>query len=204
MNKLKEIFLKTNKSFNNFAIWSFVSNVAVSSELVISTHNMVNTLSLINTDYRTLNYVSKDIIGQVGGLFFMSKIGKKIDLSPKKALIATNILQQSSLFSSLLIPQVPQYFIPITGFSSILSNASFTIFGALNAKCIQTISKDDNNICEIYAKISLINTLGSSIGLILGLAINSLIHEESIRFLFLTFFGTIRIISFNKAIKNIL
>ena len=202
MNKLQNIFLKGNKGFNNFAIWSFVSNIAVSAELVISTHNMLNTLSLINTDYRTLNYVSKDIIGQVGGLFFMSKIGKKIDLNPKKALIVTNILQQSSLFSTLFIPQVPQFFIPITGFSSILSNASFTIFGALNAKCIQTISKDDNNICEIYAKISLLNTLGSSIGLFLGLIVNSIIHNEGYRFLALAFFGSIRIITFNRAIKN--
>ena len=47
---------------------------------------------------------------------------------------------------------------------NILSNLSSTGFGAVNAKCISKLAID-NNIMELYSKITIVNTIGSSIGL---------------------------------------
>jgi len=74
------------------------------------------------------------------------------------------ILSNRVVFSMSLIPIFPKYFLPITCPMNILSNLSSTGFGAVNAKCISKLAID-NNIMELYSKITIVNTIGSSIGL---------------------------------------
>ena len=97
---------------------------------------------------------------------------------------------------------MPDYFLPVAGFSNILLNISFISFGAINAKCIQNLA-NNNNTGEIYSNISIVNTLGSSFGLLLGIGIVGLIPDHATRMCIIPMFALGRIISFNKAIQSI-
>jgi hypothetical protein len=152
----------------------------------------------------TSNYIGKDIVGQVGGLFYMNKMGKKADKEPRKFLLYSNMFQQSSIFVECITPLLPSsYFLPIAGVANMAKNISFTGFGAINARCIQILAEEDN-IGEIYAKISVLNTVGSSIGMIVGLGLVAAIPDHSLRLCLLPFLAAVRIWTFKKAISGII
>jgi len=207
MNYIKKLLYPSGKihiSYVNYIGWSFLTNVIVSAESVLSTHSILSAVSLDNTELiRTVNYVGKDIIGQVGGLWYMSKISQKADKDPKKFLLYSNIIQQSSYMANCITPMFPSYFLYIAGISNIASNISFTGFGAVNARCIQILAIDDN-IGEIYAKISIVNTIGSSIGMITGLYITSIFPDHETRLCLIPFLGIARVYTYKKAFKDLI
>ena len=61
----------------NYIKWSFTSNVLLSTEYALATHSILHAINTDSETMRTLNYVGKDIIGQMGGLMYMSKMGVK-------------------------------------------------------------------------------------------------------------------------------
>ena len=180
MFRLKSLIYPSGKchpKYGNYIGWSFISNIIVSAESVITTHNMLSALTLNGEEaIRTANYVGKDIIGQIGGLIYMSKMGKKADVESKNFLLYSNLIQQTSYIVTCLTPFFPSYFIYVAGGANIATNIAFTGFGAINAKCIQKLAIE-NNIGEVYAKISVLNTLGSSIGMMIGLGIISYTNQ---------------------------
>lgn len=86
---------------------------------------------------------------------------------------------------------------------NILSNLSSICFGAVNAKCISKLAID-NNIMELYSKITIVNTIGSSIGIILGITLNILIPDDMERSVLIPILGFLKIYTFSKAIKNLI
>jgi hypothetical protein len=60
----------------------------------------------------------------------------------------------------------------------------------------------DNNIGELYSKITMINMLGSSVGLILGVGITILIPDHTTRLGLVPFLGIARVYTFNRAVKD--
>ena len=193
-----------NKNYSKFIKWSFISNVLVSIESAMATNNMLSAIgSEHSSDYRTINYIGKDIIGQIGGVLYMAKMSEQADRCPKKFLVYSNIIQQSSyiLMASTSMFS-PSFFLPIAGVANIFSNISFTGYGAINAKCIQEMSR--NNMGEMYAKITTINTAASSIGLLLGVGICTLIPDDNIRLCVMPFIGIARVYSYNKAIEDLI
>ena len=190
----------TNPLYVNFIGYSFLTTAVISSQTAISIDCMLNTVSVIDESVRTFNYIGKDIIGQLGSLVYLSKVSKNSDKEPLKFIATFNLIQQSSLLLTCMTPLLPSYFIFVAGGANVLSNISFIGYGALNAKCIQKLQ--DNNIGEIYSKISIINTLGSSVGLLGGTLLLSVNIIEPVYLI--PFLGIIRTITFNKSIKGII
>lgn len=181
--------------------WSSLSNVISGAESVISTHAM---LSITNNEEHALtyNYISKDIIGQLGGLYYMSKMGIEIDKNTKHATNKTLALQQVSIFMESASPLIPLYlFIPWAGIANIGKNISFISMGAVNAKVIQKLFP--GQIGEIYAKIGAVNTLGSTVGMGIGLAITAMIPDHNVRLSVLPILSLFRVYTFKKSIKGI-
>lgn len=207
MNQIKKMIFPSGKYHNKYGkyiTWSFISNLIVSSESVLSTHSMLSAVSTDNTELvRTVNYVGKDIIGQIGGLFYMSKMGEKSDKNPKKFLLYSNIIQQSTYIANCITPILPNHFLYIAGSANVATNISFTGFGSINTRCIQILAID-NNIGEIYAKISVVNTIGSSLGMILGLYFTYLFPEHESRLFLIPILGIGRIYTYKKAIEDII
>jgi len=151
---------------------------------------------------KTANYIGKDIIGQCGGLFVMAKISRGADSNPKKFLLYSNICQQLSYTLICFTPFFdPVYFLPVAGIANLMANVAFVGYGATNAKVIDKLSM--GNIGEIYAKITILSTLGSSVGMLLGLCITTIVPDHNIRLCFIPVLGAARIYTFNKGIKNL-
>lgn len=195
---------KYHIGYTKYVGWSFLSNIVVSIEGVLSTHSMLSAISISNSEaVRTANYIGKDIIGQIGGLAYMSKMGQRADKESRKFLLYSNIIQQSSYITTCMTPFFPSHFLWVAGGANIATNIAFTGFGAINAKCIQKLSQD-NNVGEIYAKISVINTIGSSLGMMLGIGISATIPDHGTRVLLVPILGLLRTYTYRKAIEDIL
>jgi hypothetical protein len=178
MNKL------TSKQ--SYFLYSSIFNWSTSSISVISTNSMLTSIvgsSPSNTALITTSYISKDIIGQAGGLVYSWKTGKKADKDPMNYILKGVFLQHLSFYmencSGLI--QSTNYIIPFLGLCSILKNVSFISIGAVNARNIQKLSKDQNNIGELYSQIASINTLSSTAGMITGLGIVRFIPDYTVR-----------------------
>ena len=194
------------KKCMKYVKWSFASNVFVSMQSALSTDNMLNAIG-DSGGYMTINYIGKDIIGQAGGLLVMLQFSKKSDKEPKMFLNYSNVIQQSSFVILSATPLFPtNLFLPIAGTSNLLANISFTGYGAINAKCIQQMSLENNiGIGELYSKITILNTMASTIGLTLGVMLTSCIPDPIIRsFVVLPAIGILRTLTFNKAIEDFL
>lgn len=192
------------KKCMKYVKWSFASNVLVSMQTALSTDSMLNVIG-DSAECRTMNYIGKDIIGQAGGLLFMLHFSQKSDKEPKKFLNYSNAIQQSSFMFLSATPLCPvNLFLPIAGASNLLANISFTGYGAINAKCIQQMSSDNEiGIGELYSKITTLNTMASTIGLTMGVVLTSYVPDPVIRtFVILPAIGIARTYTFNKAIED--
>ncbi len=203
MRKLLYPSGKHHPKYTEYLTWSFISNVVVSAESAMASHSMLAAIGSQSETYRTVNYIGKDIIGQLGALGYISKMSTKADKEPHKFLTYSHIVQQLSFASVFVTPLVPTLFLPLAGFSNILSNVSFAGFGAVNARCIQRLAIDDN-VGEIYAKISIINMIGSSVGLLAGVAITIAIPDHATRLCTTPFLAAARVYSMNRAVKTLI
>jgi len=207
IDKFKNLILPTSGPIHlshlKYIKWSFLSNILVSTETALGSDNMLHAINYDSENVRTLNYIGKDIIGQIGGLTYISWGSQKIDKKPKNFLAISHGVQQLGLTGISITPLTPTYFLPIAGLSNIFSNLSWTGFGAINAKCINKLALQ-NNLGEIYTKISIVNMMGSSIGLLIGLGINIYFPVITERIILIPILGLLRIYTFNKAIEDLL
>jgi len=196
---------KVHPSYGKYVGWSCFSNMVVSVESVLSTHSMLSVVGQASSELTlSVNYIGKDIIGQLGGLMYMNKMGQKADKDPNKFVNYSLGFQQSSVIMECLTPLLPMYmFIPIAGVANVGKNISATGMGAVNAKIIQKLAQD-NNVGEIYAKISVLNTLGSTVGMSIGLILAAFIPDHTTRLCLIPFLTYIRIRSYYKAIDGLL
>jgi hypothetical protein len=82
-------------------------------------------------------------------------------------------------------------------------NISFTGFGAINARIIQKLAVD-NNIGEIYSRLTVINTIGSSIGMCIGLGLVAKIPDHTMRMGLIPILGAARVYTFNKSVESLI
>lgn len=193
-----------HSKYNQYVGWSFVSTILVSAETVLAADSVLTSVDIGDSQVlRTASYMGKDIIGQLGSLWYISKVGNQADIAPTNFIRSSNCLQQVSYGLICLTPLFPQsYFLPIAGLGNMMGTIAFTGFGAINGKCIQNLER--GNIGEIFAKISAVNTLGSSIGMLLGIGILSAVPDHSARLSLIPILGISRYYTFNWAIKGVL
>ena len=65
---------KHHPRYTEYVGWSFISNVIVSAESAMGAHSMLATIGSDSEITRTINYVGKDVIGQIGALGYISKM----------------------------------------------------------------------------------------------------------------------------------
>jgi hypothetical protein len=196
---------KVHQSYGKYVGWSCISNLIISTESVLSTHSMLSMIGQTSSDINiSVNYIGKDIFGQIGSLYYMNKMGKKADQEPSKFVKYSMGLQQSAIFMECATPLLPiSMFIPVAGIANISKNISFAGVGAINAKIISKLA-EENNVGEIYAKIVVLNTLGSTIGMGIGLAIAAHIPDHTMRLCLMPCLAIARIYTYNKSIEGLL
>jgi glutamate N-acetyltransferase/amino-acid N-acetyltransferase len=174
-------------------------------EYVLGTHSMLGISGQTDSHLSlSMNYIGKDIVGQLGGLWYMSRMGNKADKEPHRFINYSLFFQQSSVFMECATPLLPlSLFVPVAGIANIGKNISAIGVGAVNAKIIQKLAKDDN-IGEMYAKISILNTLGSTIGMGLGLITTFYIPNHTDRLFLVPLLSIMRVYSYKKSIENLI
>jgi hypothetical protein len=211
MTFLRKIFYPSGKYnellYGQYIKWSFLSNIISSTEDSISTHCLLSTLGTVNNDIVvSYNYIGKNLIGQIGGLLFVSKFSNTIDKEQKKHFYTSIGLNQFSVYIDCFMPFFKfnsNIFLLLAGGSNIMKNISWIGYGAVNASIIQKLSID-NNISEIYSKISIVNTLASSIGMVCGLSIVYYIPCHQTRLSILPILTLIRFYTIRKSTSGLI
>lgn len=196
---------KVHSRYMQYVGWSFISNTLVSMESVLSTHSMLSVVGKASSELAiSTNYIGKDIVGQIGGLWYMHRMGKKADNDPKNFIKYSMIFQQTAIFAECATPLLPYWsFIGVAGCANIGKNIAATGVGAINAKIIQKLAQE-NNTGEIYAKVSVLNTLGSSIGMGLGLGLAALVPDHTTRLCIMPIFTLLRFYSYKKSVQGLI
>lgn len=207
-SKIKNIVYphgKVHQNYGRYVGWSCLSNLIISIESVLSTHSMLSVVGQTSSEINiSVNYIGKDIVGQLGSLYYMDKMGQKADKEPSKFVTYSMSFQQSAIFMECATPLLPiSTFIPVAGLANISKNISFAGVGAVNAKIINKLAEEDN-VGEIYAKIVVLNTLGSTIGMGLGLAIAAHLPDHTMRLGLMPCLVIARIYTYNKAIDGLI
>jgi len=193
-----------NKPLKKFVGWSVLNNISVSCSSVISTNSMLSVISTPSArDIISLNYIGKDVLGQLGSLWYIWRTSKKAKSTPVKYITTGAILQQSSIHLENSLYVLKPFFssdfvFPILGFTSLLKNISFVSIGAVSIEKLTEL-KEGGEMSEIYSKITVINTLSSTFGMILGLFIVYGIPSHTFRsFFVLPFFSFLSILSLRR------
>lgn len=197
--------VKPHPKYISYIGWSFLSNITVSIENVISTHSILASIGTCDIESNiTAHYITKNIIGQLGSLPFINIYSKLADKNPKKFGNISMFFQQISPYLECATPFISlNGFIYIAGSANMFRNISFTGFAAINTKVIEKLNTGDN-IAEIYSKFCIINSIGSTIGMIIGILITKWIPDHYTRYCLIPFLTMIRMYTFKKSIEGIL
>lgn len=193
-----------HRHYPKYLAWSFVSNVLVSTESVLGTHSMLSVVGKESADLAiSFNYIGKDLFGQLGGLWYMYRMGGEADKNPKRFINKAMITQQGSILMECATPLLPlTAFIPVAGLATIGKNISATGMGAINAKAIQYMA-NGNSVGDMYAKITTFNTLASTIGMVIGLGIAAKVPDHTMRLGLVPVITMVRIWTYKKALQGL-
>lgn len=196
---------RVHKNYLKYLYWNSFSNFIVSIESVLSTHSMLTTVGANIGVNVSINFIGKDIIGQIGSLYAMNKIGKYIDKEPLRFLKMSLLLEQTSILMECATPIFPlSSFIAVGGISNVGKGIAFSGIGCLSATVVNKLSIDKDNIGEIYSKIGIVNTITTSVGMSLGLLIASLIPCHETRLCLIPILACFRYLGFYKSIEGII
>ena len=184
--------------------WMAINSWASSTSAVISTNSMLSSIATTPsyTSVIASTYVGKDLIGQLGGLSYAWRTGKKADQEPVKYVTKGAMIQQGAFFleNSAWLIENKLFVFPFLGVSSTMKNISFISIGAVNANNLQKISS--SQIGEFYSKVASINTLAATLGIITGIGIIHLIPSYTIRSLVvMPILGVISVYSLRQSTK---
>lgn len=191
--------------YSQYVGWSFVSTFCISAETVLSTHSMLAAVGAASSELAvSINYIGKDLIGQIGGVFYINRMGNMADKNPSRFIKHSMVLQQIATIAECATPLLPTVaFLPIASIANIGKNTSFMGFGAINATVIRKLAVDENT-GEVYAKICAINTLASTLGMGVGLCIAAAIPDHTTRLAIVPLFGLARYVAYKKSISGLL
>lgn len=169
--------------------WSSSVNHAISVNAMLSVVSGLSSVSSVpeTSSIQSLNYIGKDIIGQIGGMIYAMRTGKKADHSKKNYAITGVKFSQAGCymenFSKHLIDYAgivnPLFPLLFLGSANFLKNISWITIGAANAAKIASMSKEHTG--QIYSEIAAINTFASTLGMACGIGIIHLVPSFTVR-----------------------
>lgn len=131
---------------------------------------MDSSLYALNKNKKNMTklFVNKDIIGQTSGLL-LALYTKNFGKSVMQKGISGIVFQQIAISSELLLYKYPSRYLLINSFSNVFRNISWISIGAANSSIIANIASESNKeISDIFTNVSVVNTIGSSIGMYIG------------------------------------
>jgi hypothetical protein len=131
-----------------------------------------------------LNWVLKDFIGQLGGVWYASHLGKMrlIDAQPKKFRMLSSISLDAANGLEILSPWVPSICVlPVASVANLLKNISFLTASASRAALNQALTRQ-NNLADVTAKAGSQTMVASLVGTAAGIGLSSLLSHDPFHF----------------------
>lgn len=183
MQRASEAFLPeyddSYATFYVYSLWSASAQVFSSAAGVLSTQSLLmaagysspaSTMTGLGVA-ATINWVLKDGLGQLGGVYFASKFGQTFDSRPRFYRYYSQILLQGSTLLDLVTALLPGWaFLPLASVSNAARNVSWMGTSATRTKTLQQF-QIGGNIADLTAKVWSQTVLASTLGTVLGLGL---------------------------------
>lgn len=174
-----------------FASFCFVGSIAGSAAMVLSTQTLLLAVGIVGQNVQhssimagAFNWVMKDFVGQLGGVFFASQMGKtrSFDSNPKRWRMVAAMALDSATFLEILSPLFPAYLVlPVASVANIGKNIGFLTASASRAALHQSIAIS-GNLGDVTAKSGSQSIMASLIGTSLGIGLSSLLQHDTYNF----------------------
>jgi len=168
-----------------YLLWNGVNNFLGGVKYTLSTDSLLSVMNVENPFLTgSISYISKDLVGQLGCFVYAYRQNNTSnDKEPVRTGKKLNAMVQGCVFLENVTPFIPSsMYIPIAGISNIIKNICMVGTGSINAKIIREIAKDNNDVAEIYTKISAHNSVSSSFGMMTGLLLIHFFPSRVLRF----------------------
>ena len=179
--------------YSKFASYNFVACIASSAGMVLSTQALLFAVGIVGSTSAsagggilagTLNWIVKDGVGQFGGVWFASRLGKyrnQLDANPKQWRIVGALCLDlggvlETLSPSLIVASLGGI-LPVACLANVLKNVGFLSVGASRAVLHQALSRDEN-LGDVTAKAGSQSTASSLVGTGIGIGISMMLGDS--------------------------
>jgi len=180
-------------SYLSFITYSFIASVSSATSMVLSTQALLLAIGVGSNHAPPIagafNWILKDGIGQIGGVYFASKVSSSsltIDSDPKRWRILSALALDGATMLETLCPLFPHYFLPLASIANIGKNIGFLTASASRASIHQALVKRDN-LGDITAKAGSQSTAASLVGTSIGIILSPLLGNDTIHISLLVF-----------------
>ena len=189
--------------WKKYQILNAITNIFSGINYALALNSIISALSNSVLLTGALNFIYKDVIGQLFSIFFAYTRINKPDENPIKHGIIFYFLIQIFYLLDNITPFFPKYFLLIAGLSSIGKNVCMIAIGSVNVKCIEELS--NNNMGKVYSKIASQNSFFSSMGMGIGGGLCILFPEHLERlYMFCPIISFLDILSYYFSIQPVL
>jgi hypothetical protein len=174
-----------------FASFSFTASVAGSAAMVLSTQTLLLAIGVVGSNVHhagimagALNWVLKDGIGQFGGVFFASQMGKTrtFDSDPKRWRMVSAIALDCATLLEILSPLFyASLVLPVASIANIGKNIGFLTASASRAAIHQTLAIA-GNLGDVTAKSASQSMVAGLLGTTFGIGLSSLLSHDVYNF----------------------
>ena len=158
---------RVTPEYKHLLLYSGMLSTLTSCEYAISTHCILNALTDSGGGSMTANFLSKDMMGQMGGLLLLSRLKR---WSAGSMVLSSCLFIQAGVGCDVMVMVIPEYLIPLSVTSTILKNVSFTLISAVNIRVLNHVVPKES-LGEAYIGFNALSTITSSLGMAVGLGL---------------------------------
>jgi hypothetical protein len=173
--------------YARYAGFCFCSSVAGSAAMVLSTQTLLLAVGVVGSSEQAsvmagaLNWVLKDGIGQLGGVWFASRMSQagsaKFDADPKKWRMVAALSLDGATLLEIVSPLVPYVWVlPIASVANIGKNIGFLTASASRAALHQSLAIR-GNLADLTIKAGSQALAASLFGTALGIALSPILGD---------------------------
>jgi hypothetical protein len=208
-NTNKNFFLPENYphsvkgKYMSYVKYNLLQQTSSSALGVLSTQQLLLSLGIDSlTASGALNWVIKDGLGQLGGVFYAGKTGNQFDADSKFQKWVSAFSINISCFIEILSPLFPGYFLLLASLGTFGKNIS-AISGSASRAAIHLNFANNNNLADITAKNTIQTTAACVFGTFVGTFFGYWASSYSFAFSYFCGFSFIHLFASYQGLKII-
>ena len=176
--------------YSHYAGFCFCASIAGSAAMVLSTQTLLLAVGVVGSSSSqtqasimagALNRVLKDGIGQLGGVWFASRMSQagsaKFDADPKRWRMVAALSLDGATLLEIMSPLVPStWVLPIASVANVGKNIGFLTASASRAALHQSLAIR-GNLADLTAKAGSQSLAASLIGTALGIGLSPILGD---------------------------